>query len=173
MLHWPLRAAASGSRPTRIFPASPLPYAGSIFRSAPNFQTPRAGLYFLKDAIGIMNVDLEPEDDQLIQKRLRSGSFESAQEVIHRALQAQDAEEAWLELHEKEVREKIDLAIAEFDQGGGIPGSEVRPRLQELLSSASPFRQHTVRGKLVNPDLDLDRTSHLVEREDQAQFKRK
>jgi len=87
-----------------------------------------------------MNVDLKPEDEQLIQKRLRSGSFEDVQEVIHRALQAQDAEEAWLELHQKEVRERIERAIAEFDQGGGIPASEVRPRLQEL-KSAQPARK--------------------------------
>jgi hypothetical protein len=39
--------------------------------------------------------------------------------------------------------------------------------------SASRFRLHTVRGKLVNPNLDLDRTSHLVELDDQAQFKHK
>ena len=50
-----------------------------------------------------MNVDLMPEDEQLIQKRLRSGDFEDVQQVIHRALQAQDAEEAWLELHKTEA----------------------------------------------------------------------
>jgi antitoxin ParD1/3/4 len=87
-----------------------------------------------------MNVELKPEDEQLIQKRLRSGGFEDVQEVIHRALQAQDAEEAWLELHKTEVREKIERAITEFDQGGGIPASEVRQRLQEL-KSAQPARK--------------------------------
>ncbi|HTD43530.1 MAG TPA: DUF6364 family protein [Bryobacteraceae bacterium] len=40
-------------------------------------------------------------------------------------------------------------------------------------SSASHFRLRTVRGKLVNPNLDLDRTSQLVELDDQARFKRK
>jgi len=40
-------------------------------------------------------------------------------------------------------------------------------------SSASRFRLHTVRGKLVNRNLDLDRTSQLVELDDQAQFKQK
>jgi antitoxin ParD1/3/4 len=96
----------------------------------------------MMDWIGawIMNIDLNPEDEQLVQKRLRSGGFEDVQEVIHRALQAQDAEEAWLELHNKDVREKIERAIAEFDQGGGIPASEVRQRLQEL-KSAQPARK--------------------------------
>ena len=84
-----------------------------------------------------MTINLEPEDELFIQKRLRSGSFADVQEVIHRALQAQDAEEAWLELHKKEVAEKIERAIAEFDRGGGIPGSEVRQRLQDLKSAQS------------------------------------
>jgi hypothetical protein len=40
-------------------------------------------------------------------------------------------------------------------------------------STASRFRLHTVRGKLVNPNLDLDRTSQLDALDDQAQFKQK
>lgn len=32
------------------------------------------------------------------------------------------------------------------------------------------FRLYTVRGKLVNPALNLDRTSELLEADDQAQF---
>ncbi len=73
-----------------------------------------------------MTIQLEPEDEQLIQKRLQSGGFSDVQEVIHHALQVQDAEEAWLELHKREIGEKIEQAIAEFDQGGGIPASQVR-----------------------------------------------
>lgn len=38
-------------------------------------------------------------------------------------------------------------------------------------SSAPPFRLHTVRGRLVNPNLDLDRTSALVVAEDEATFR--
>ena len=51
-----------------------------------------------------MTIQLEPEDEQLIQKRLQSGGFSDVQEVIHHALQVQDAEEEWLELH-KQMKE--------------------------------------------------------------------
>jgi Arc/MetJ-type ribon-helix-helix transcriptional regulator len=81
-----------------------------------------------------MTIELKPEDEHLIQRRLQSGGFATVQEVIHHALQVQDAEEAWMELHKREVREKIDRAIAEFDQGGGIPASSVRRSLQEMKS---------------------------------------
>jgi len=39
-------------------------------------------------------------------------------------------------------------------------------------SYAPPFRLHTVRGRLVNPNLDLDRTSALVVTEDEAAFRK-
>ena len=34
----------------------------------------------------------------------------------------------------------------------------------------TPFHLHTVRGRLVQPDLDLDRTSALVARDDESDF---
>ncbi|MFY9728496.1 MAG: hypothetical protein WB579_21605 [Bryobacteraceae bacterium] len=40
-------------------------------------------------------------------------------------------------------------------------------------SASAPFRLHTVRGKLVNPDLDLSRTSALTVQEDEASFRRR
>lgn len=38
---------------------------------------------------------------------------------------------------------------------------------------APPFRLHTVRGRLVNPDLDLDRTSALIAADDEAAYGRR
>ena len=38
-------------------------------------------------------------------------------------------------------------------------------------SSAPPFRLHTVRGRLVSPGLDLDRTSALVAADDETAFR--
>jgi len=53
-------------------------------------------------------------------------------DVIYRALESQDAEEARLLLHQREVGDKLDRALAEFDRGGGIPASKVRQRLREM-----------------------------------------
>jgi metal-responsive CopG/Arc/MetJ family transcriptional regulator len=36
--------------------------------------------------------------------------------------------------------------------------------------SRTPFRLHTVRGVLVNPSVDLDRTSSLITADDEAEF---
>lgn len=40
-----------------------------------------------------MTINLKPEDEQLIQKRLESGVFSSAEEVIHQALKSLDDKE--------------------------------------------------------------------------------
>jgi len=48
----------------------------------------------------------------------------------------------------------------------------LRAQLARKPSTADPpFRLHTVRGKLVQPNLDLDRTSALLLLEDEADFK--
>ena len=80
-------------------------------------------------------ITLSPGMEALIQKRLENGAFGNIDEVLFRALESQDAEEAWLLLHQREVSGKLDRAMAEFDQGEGVPASEVRQRLQEMKSS--------------------------------------
>ena len=40
-----------------------------------------------------MTMHLSPQDEQLIQERLATGAFASAEEVVHRALQYFEAEE--------------------------------------------------------------------------------
>ena len=50
----------------------------------------------------------------------------------------------------------------------------VRAQLARKQSVATPpFRLHTVRGKLVQPNLDLDRTSALLAIEDETEFANK
>ena len=52
-----------------------------------------------------MIIQSTPEDEKLIEERLRSGAFHS---------------------------ERLERAMEEFDSGGGIPGSQVPQRLQEF-----------------------------------------
>jgi putative addiction module CopG family antidote len=55
-----------------------------------------------------MTVNLRPEDEKLIQKQLSSGVFQSAEEVIHRALESLEAEEAWLQEHKGAIHDQIE-----------------------------------------------------------------
>ncbi len=78
-----------------------------------------------------MTVELRPEDQELIQKRLTSGAFKTAGEVIHDALISQDAEESWLRENQQDIHEKIQRGRAQLARGEGIPGDVSRTRLQE------------------------------------------
>lgn len=40
----------------------------------------------------------------------------------------------------------------------------------EPAKASRKFRLHTVRGRMVRPDLDLDRTSSLIIADDEAEF---
>jgi len=78
-----------------------------------------------------MTIELKPELEALIQKRLESGAFQDVEDVLLQALESQDAEEAWLELHRREIGEKIDKAIAQIDRGEGMTPEQSRARLEE------------------------------------------
>jgi putative addiction module CopG family antidote len=77
-----------------------------------------------------MIINLTPEDEKLIQKRLRTGVFSSAEEVIHRALEAQEAEEHWLHQNKASIDEKIERGLAQFERGEGLTNDAARERLE-------------------------------------------
>jgi antitoxin ParD1/3/4 len=78
-----------------------------------------------------MNIAIEPEDEALIERRLRSGAFKTAEEVVHRALEAQEAEEEWLDVNRELIRRKIEQGVAELDRGEGIPADSVKALMLE------------------------------------------
>jgi antitoxin ParD1/3/4 len=78
-----------------------------------------------------MKIELKPEDEQLIQKRLQSGAFHTVDEVIHDALSSQDAEEEWLQENRSMIEAKIARGLAQLDSGEAVSGDLARARLQE------------------------------------------
>jgi antitoxin ParD1/3/4 len=82
-----------------------------------------------------MKIELKPEDEQLIQKRLQSGAFRTIDEVIHDALTSQDADEDWLQENRETINAKISRGLAQLNSGEGIPGDLARARLQAQKSA--------------------------------------
>lgn len=78
-----------------------------------------------------MKIELKPEDEQLIQKRIQSGAFHTIDEVIHDALTSQDAEENWLQENRDAIDAKIARGLEQLNAGQGISGDVARARLQE------------------------------------------
>jgi hypothetical protein len=71
-----------------------------------------------------------PEIEALIQQRLHSGAFESVEDVLFDALEIQGEREAWLEENKGAINAKIDRGLAQLDCGEGLPGEELRGRLE-------------------------------------------
>ena len=78
-----------------------------------------------------MKIELKPEDEELIQKRLQSGVFQTIDEIIHDALNSQDAEEDWLQENRSTIDAKISRGLAQLDAGQEIPADLARARLQQ------------------------------------------
>jgi putative addiction module CopG family antidote len=78
----------------------------------------------------MMKIELKPEDEQLIQKRLQSGAFRTIDEVIHDALSSQDAEEDWLQENREIINAKISRGLAQLTSGESISGDLARTRMQ-------------------------------------------
>ena len=89
-----------------------------------------------------MTITLKPAVEALIQKRIESGAFQDVDEVIFRALESQDAEAAWLLLHQREVSDKIDTAIAEADRGECMTPEQSRVWLEEQKAAWRSDQRH-------------------------------
>jgi len=72
-----------------------------------------------------MNVSLTPELEMLVTRKVESGLYQSASEVIREGLRLLEDQDRLRELHLAEVRKKIQSGLDQLDRGEGIPGEQV------------------------------------------------
>ena len=77
-----------------------------------------------------MNVSLTPKLEKLIQKKVQSGLYSSASEVVREALRVLEQNDAY-ERKLREFRAELDRGIAEADAGITLDGEEVFAKLRE------------------------------------------
>ena len=85
-----------------------------------------------------MNIQLQPKQEEFIQKQLNTGKFDSPEQVIDAAFKVlenlQDDYWQWVD----ETRQKIDVAIQELDNGEGLDGEIV---INDLLAKFALAQQ--------------------------------
>ncbi|MCG9893300.1 MAG: type II toxin-antitoxin system ParD family antitoxin [Thermosynechococcaceae cyanobacterium MS004] len=83
-----------------------------------------------------MHITLGSEQEQFISEQLAQGKFQSADEVVTKALQVLERQQrdyqAWVE----EVREKVDEAAQSLERGERIPLEVVTDRIQVKFRKA-------------------------------------
>lgn len=79
-----------------------------------------------------MQLNIPPDLQPLIDKRLSSGEYASAEEVFRRALEALEVEETWNEEERRALDEKIDRALAQVGAGKIYGPEDARRKLAAM-----------------------------------------
>lgn len=79
-----------------------------------------------------MLLQLPTDLEALVQKRLASGAYASAEEVIRRALEAQEVEDNWTEEERRVLDAKIDRALEQVASGKTYGPEEARQKLATM-----------------------------------------
>ena len=69
-----------------------------------------------------MNVHLTPELEQLVQKKVQSGRYNSASEVVREALRLLEQKDEVRAIQLQELRGRIDKGLSQLDRGEGVDG---------------------------------------------------
>jgi antitoxin ParD1/3/4 len=78
-----------------------------------------------------MNVSLTPELEKLVTRKVESGLYQSASEVIREGLRLLDDHDRLRELHLGEVRKKIQTGLDQLDRGEGMAGDQVYAQMKQ------------------------------------------
>lgn len=81
-----------------------------------------------------MNVSLTPELEELVTKKVESGRYTSASEVIREALRLLEEHDQLKQKRLAEVRKKIDRGLDQLDAGLGTSAADARARLRRPRS---------------------------------------
>lgn len=79
-----------------------------------------------------MQLDVPPDLETLINKRLSSGAYTNAEDVLRRALEAQDAEESWTEEERLALSSHIEEGYLQAERGELIGGARARREIQAM-----------------------------------------
>jgi Arc/MetJ-type ribon-helix-helix transcriptional regulator len=78
-----------------------------------------------------MNITLRREHEQLIAEAMRTGAYQSPDEVIGRALEMLHSQDEWLHEHRQEVTDKIERAFTQFERGQFFSAEQSRADMEK------------------------------------------
>jgi len=79
-----------------------------------------------------MQLNVPPDIETLIKKRLSSGGYNSIEDVLRRALEAQDAEESWTDDERLALSDHIEEGYEQAERGELIDGERARCEIQTM-----------------------------------------
>ncbi len=88
-----------------------------------------------------MQLNVPPDLEVLIQKRLLSGGYADTEDVLRRALEAQDAEESWTEEERRSLSAHIEEGYLQAERGELIDGAQAAREIQVMKENWRSSRQ--------------------------------
>ena len=79
-----------------------------------------------------MQLNVPPDLETLINKRLSSGGYTNAEDVLRRALEAQDVEESWTDKERQALAAHIEKGYLQAERGELIDGTQARHEIQAM-----------------------------------------
>ena len=79
-----------------------------------------------------MPLNIPPDLETLINKRLSSGAYSNAEDVLRRALEAQDAEESWTDEERRALSAHIEEGYQQAERGELTDGAQARKEIQTM-----------------------------------------
>lgn len=79
-----------------------------------------------------MQLTVPPDLETLINRRLSSGGYTNAEDVLRRALQVLDAEESWTEEERSALAAHIEEGYLQAERGELIDGDQARREIQTM-----------------------------------------
>jgi antitoxin ParD1/3/4 len=82
-----------------------------------------------------MQLNVPPDLEELINKRLSSGAYSNAEDVVRRALEAQDAQESWTDEERRALSAYIEEGYQQAERGELIDSAQARREIQAMKES--------------------------------------
>ena len=79
-----------------------------------------------------MHLNVPPDLENLINKRLSAGGYDSVEDVLRRALEAQDAAESWSDEERRAMSAHIEEGYLQAEGGELIDGAQARREIQAM-----------------------------------------
>ncbi len=82
-----------------------------------------------------MQMNVPPDLETLINKRLSTGAYRDAEDVLRRALEAQDAEESWTDEERRALSAHIEEGYRQAENGELIDGEQARREIEGMKNN--------------------------------------
>ena len=79
-----------------------------------------------------MQLRISPDLERLIKRRLSSGGYASVEDVLRRALEAQDAEESWTDDERRALSAHIEEGYLQAEAGELTDGAQASREIQAM-----------------------------------------